>query len=185
MITITDLHAEDEAACAQAAAILQAAFRANWPEAWATLDEALEEVCEMVGPERICRVAVDDVDGKVVGVIGGLPEYHGHVWELHPLAVDPSRQGQGIGRRLVQDFEAQVKQRGGLTIRLGSDDESEMTSLSNADLYNNLWDQIANIRNFKSHPYEFYQKQGFTIIGVMPDANGRGKPDIILGKRVE
>ena len=35
------------------------------------------------------------------------------------------------------------------------------------------------------HPYSFYQQQGYSIIGVMPDANGRGKPDIIMGKRVD
>lgn len=29
---------------------------------------------------------------------------------------------------------------------------------------------------------EFYQKMGFAIVGVMPDANGIGKPDIYIAK---
>jgi len=85
----------------------------------------------------------------------------------------------------VEDFESQVRARGGLTITLGSDDEDNMTSLSNTDLHENLWDQIKNIRNLKGHPYEFYQKMGFIITGVVIDANGRGKPDILMSKKVE
>jgi aminoglycoside 6'-N-acetyltransferase I len=107
------------------------------------------------------------------------------VWELHPIVVRPDQQKQGIGRALIADFEQQVKARGGLTIQLGTDDEDHMTTLSGVDLYDNLWEKIANIRNLKGHPYEFYQKCGYKIIGVMPDANGRGKPDIYMGKRVE
>ena len=165
------------------ARILQLAFAENWSDAWSTIEEGLQEVQEMLHRERILRAAIND-KGKVLGWIGGIPEYDGNVWELHPLAVHPDYQRQGIGRMLVQDFEQEVAKRGGLTIRLGSDDENNMTSLSDTDLYDNLWEKIANIRNLKDHPYSFYEKLGYTIIGVMPDANGYGKPDIYLGKRV-
>jgi aminoglycoside 6'-N-acetyltransferase I len=45
-------------------------------------------------------------------------------------------------------------------------------------------EHIKNIRNIKNHPYEFYQKMGYTIVGICPDANGFGKPDIYMAKRV-
>ncbi len=186
MLEITDLRPHQSDHIEQAAAILVRAFRDNWPDAWPNIDDALEEMQEMLAEDRVCRVALQPVDGKtrVIGWIGGIPGYDGLVWELHPLAVDPDFQGQGIGRALVLDFEAQVRMRGGLTITLGSDDENGMTTLADTDLYENLWEKIATIRNLKGHPYEFYQKLGFSIIGVIPDANGMGKPDILMGKRV-
>ena len=167
----------------QMAELLVDGFRVHW-EAWQTVDEGLEEV-RMILAKGFARVALDDAQQTVLGWIGGLPEYDGNVWELHPLVVHPDHQQRGLGRALVADFEQQVKQRGGLTIQLGSDDEDDMTSLAGSDLYTDLWDQIAHIQNLKGHPYEFYQKCGYTIIGVVPDANGRGKPDILMGKRVE
>jgi aminoglycoside 6'-N-acetyltransferase I len=167
----------------QMAEALVLGFRVHW-NAWETIDEALAEI-RMILEKGFVRIALDDEGKTVLGWIGGLPEYEGNVWELHPLVVHPDHQKQGIGRALVTDFEQQVKRRGGLTIRLGSDDEDNMTSLSGADLYSNLWEKIANIQNLKQHPYEFYQKLGYSIIGVMPDANGRGKPDIIMGKYIE
>ena len=167
----------------QAAQLLMDAFREHWPEAWSTFDEALKEVHEMLEAERICRIAIDD-QGNLLGIIGGIPGYDGNVWELHPLAVQPNMQGQGIGRALVKDFEEQVHARGGLTITLGSDDEDNMTSLSHVDLLENTWEKIQNIRNLKGHPFEFYQKLGYVITGVVSDANGIGKPDIIMSKRV-
>ena len=167
----------------QAAQLMMDAFREHWPDAWPTLEEGLKEVHEMLESERICRAAVDE-KGDLLGIIGGIPGYDGHVWELHPLAVQLSRQGQGIGRALVEDFEEQVRRMGGLTITLGSDDEDSMTSLANVNLYENLWEQIRDIRNLKHHPFEFYQKMGYVITGVVPDANGIGKPDILMAKRV-
>lgn len=180
---ITDLHADNQHAVEQAAQILNVAFREHWPESWTTMEEARQEVQEMLDPERICRVALDD-DGNVLGWIGGISEYDGNVWELHPLAVKPEHQGKGVGRALVMDFELRVKARGGLTIMLGTDDVDAMTSLSDTDLYTDLWDKIKNIKNIKGHPFSFYEKLGYRIIGVMPDANGRGKPDIYMGKQV-
>ena len=167
----------------QAAQLLVEAFHEHWPDAWSTFEEGLKEVHEMLESERICRVAVDE-KGDLLGIIGGIPGYDGLVWELHPLAVQPSMQGQRIGRALVQDLEEQVRLKGALTITLGSDDEDSMTSLSNVDLYKNLWEKIRDIRNLKKHPFEFYQKIGYVITGVVPDANGIGKPDILMAKRL-
>ena len=181
---IITLSPTDKPIIQQAAQLLVDAFREHWPDAWPTCDDGMEEVHEMLEAERICRVALDE-NGNLLGIIGGIPGYDGNVWELHPLAVQPSMQGKGIGRALVEDLEELVRQRGGLTITLGSDDEDYMTSLSNADLYDNLWDQIKNIQNFKRHPYTFYQKLGYVITGVVPDANGRGKPDIIMSKKIK
>ena len=84
----------------------------------------------------------------------------------------------------MTDFEAQVKARNGVTILLGTDDEDNMTSLSGINLYPDIFAHIAAIRNLRGHPYEFYQKLGFVITGVVPDANGPGKPDILMAKRV-
>ena len=101
---------------------------------------------------------------------------------LHPLVVRSDYQSKGIGRALVSDLEGQVRQGGGITLRVGTDDEDNMTSLGGMDLYPNVLEHLSNIKNLKANPYEFYQKMGFTIVGVMPDANGFGKPDIIMAK---
>ena len=181
---ITDLRATDAALIEQIAQLLVAAFAEHWPDAWPTLDEARTEVHESFAPGRLSRVALDD-DGAVLGWIGGISGYDGLVWELHPLAVQPRLHRRGVGRALVADLEARVRERGGLTLTVGTDDEDNMTSLAGIDLYPNIWEHIANIRNLRGHPYEFYQRCGFVISGVVPDANGPGKPDILMAKRIQ
>ena len=183
MITIGDLKLDDTAAVHTAATLLVNGFAAQWPEAWPDLPSALEEVRQACAPDFICRAARTD-DGTVVGWIGGRPQYDGNVWELHPLVVDAAWQGQGIGRALVADLEAHVIAQGGITITLGTDDESNGTSLGGVDLYPDVWQHIRQIRNLGRHPFTFYQKCGFVITGVVPDANGFGKPDILMAKRV-
>ena len=109
--------------------------------AWPTMDDALEEVQESLGDERISRIMIAEVKDSttnvfqqtVVGWIGGRSEYGGYSWELHPLVISPTFQRQGIGRRLVADLEKQVQKRGGCTIYLGSDDEVGLTSIANID----------------------------------------------------
>ena len=180
---IVDLVSTNESAIQQVAALLVEGFATNWPDAWPEMESALVEVRESFGADRISRIAVDE-DRRVLGWIGGISQYRGHVWELHPLVVRVSQQGKGIGRTLVADLDERVKERGRLTITLGTDDVNNQTSLARINLLPNVWEYIARIRNLKQHPYEFYQKQGFVIIGVMPDANGIGKPDILMAKSV-
>lgn len=180
---IVDLSSADEAIVQQAAGLLVDGFRDHWPTAWPTLDAALAEVREALAPDKICRAALDR-DGTLLGWIGGIAGYGGNVWELHPLVVRAERRGQGIGRRLVADLEAQVRARGGLTLWLGTDDEDDMTSLAGVDLYDDLPGRLARVRNLKRHPFEFYQKCGFVVAGVVPDANGRGRPDILMAKQI-
>lgn len=165
------------------AAILVDAFREDWPEAWPDLASARDEVAEMTKEGRIARVAIDS-SGALLGVIGGIPMYDGNVYELHPLAVAIARQGGGIGTALVRDFEEQARQRGAITVILGTDDESGMTSLSGKDLYPDPLEHLLTLRSMRRHPSDFYRKLGYSVVGVYPDANGVGKPDIWMAKRV-
>ncbi len=180
---IAGLSGEDQELIQQAAELLVAGFRQVAPAAWPTIESALDEVGEMLAPDRLLRAALRP-DGRLLGWVGGIPQYDGHVWELHPLVVDPAYQNRGIGRALVRDFEAQVARRGAETILLGTDDITGLTTLSGIDLYPDPWVHIRHIRNMGGHPFGFYQKLGYVIVGVVPDANGPGKPDILMALRV-
>jgi aminoglycoside 6'-N-acetyltransferase I len=98
--------------------------------------------------------------------------------------VAPARQGQGIGRGLVADVEAQARARGGLTILLGTDDVRDTTSLFGVNLYDDLPRHLATIVPKRGHPFTFYRKLGYTVCGCVPDANGIGKPNIQMAKRL-
>lgn len=180
---IVDLDPSNTAAIHQVAALLVESFAEHWTEAWPDLDAALAEVHESFGEGRLSRVALDD-DGTVLGWVGGIRQYDGLVWELHPMVVHPAHRGRGIGRALVADLEERVGERGGLTLWLGTDDEDDQTTLSGQDLYPDVLGHLARIKNLRRHPYAFYEKCGFVIVGAMPDANGPGRPDIFMAKRV-
>lgn len=167
----------------KAAKILHEGFLEMAPNAWPDMESALDEVRECMGDDRILLAAINE-DGALLGWIGGIPQYNGNVWELHPIVVERALRRNGIGRALVAALEAEVKTRGGITIMLGTDDEMGLTTLSGKDLYKDTWQQIAGIKNLKNHPFEFYKKLGYQIVGVIPDANGPGKPDIYMAKRV-
>jgi len=163
----------------QAAQILTDGIPIGWP----TLKDALAEINELLIPENTLLAAVEN--DIVVGWGGILPKYNGNVFEIHPLIVRSDRRRQGIGRAIVTALEDEERRKGGLTIYAGADDErgDGETSLANVDLYDDL---PGKIKSFfpGTHQSGFYIKLGYKIIGVMPDANGIGKPDIYLGKRL-
>jgi aminoglycoside 6'-N-acetyltransferase I len=178
---ITDLDREDKNLLRQVAQLLVDGFTHFRPHPWGTL--AMEEVEESLTPDRISLVALDQ-DDRPTGWIGGIRQYEGHVWELHPLVVAPAFRNKGIGTELVKALEKRVADHGGLTLWLGSDDVNGATTLGGVNLYPEPAKHLAAIKVVGYHPYDFYRKLGFVVTGVMPDANGLGKPDIFMSKRV-
>jgi pimeloyl-ACP methyl ester carboxylesterase/GNAT superfamily N-acetyltransferase len=182
VLRILDLTADRPDLVDAAARLLHDAFGGQ-ARGWPDFHSARKEVVESLNDGKISRVALDE-PGAVVGWIGSMPSYGGKVWEIHPLVVAAASRRHGVGRALVQDLEEIVRRKGAVTLWAGSDDEDCETSLGGVDLYADIPAAIRGVQNLSAHPYEFYLRLGFTIVGVMPDANGLGKPDIFLAKRV-
>jgi aminoglycoside 6'-N-acetyltransferase I len=177
---IRDLRSTNETGIHSAALITQAAF-AHIPYC-DTLEEANQEVHDALQPGKICLAAYND-SGEMLGWIGGQHNY-ALVWELHPLVVHPKCQRQGAGRALVVVLEERIAAAGGLTITLGTDDGFGGTNLYEQELYPDVLGQAQRLKSVDDHPFVFYQKLGFVVTGLVPDANGFGKPDILMCKRV-
>lgn len=179
-IKIVNMNELSEAQIIQAAQLLTDSI----PLGWANLAEAMEEIKNINVPENTMLVALY---GEEVAGWGGIlePQYDGKVFELHPLAVRDDMRGMGIGSQIVEALESTARKQGGLTMWLGADDEKEggETSFANVDLYENLGEKIDNF-NAGTHQTAFYLKQGYKVVGVMPDANGIGKPDIYMAKKL-
>jgi aminoglycoside 6'-N-acetyltransferase I len=175
---MVDLATQPLAIRTQAAAMLADAFPDE--NGWPTIELGLAEI-EWVSKDGFVRAAVEH--DRVLGWVGGLSEYRGRVWELHPIVVAPDRRMQGVGRALVDAFEDEARRRGGLTATLGTDDHYGMTSVWQADLYADLPSHISGLRDLgQGHPFLFYRRLGYVVTGLMPDANGRGRPDIYMSK---
>ena len=178
-----DLHTVNRGIRAEAARVLLEAFSAKNNRTWETLADAEKELNECLNADFVCSGCVRD--GSVVGWIGARPMYGNTTWELHPLVVHPRFQGKGIGRKLIEHLEETAANRGVGGIVLGTDDETGSTSLSTYDFdCGSVADAIERIEDFDRHPFRFYEKCGYRIVGVVPDANGPGKPDILMWKRV-
>jgi len=148
----------------QAVRILREGF-ANTASIFAMTGGAHAEVESfVVGHERGALTALEG--SEVLGWIGWL-ETHSHGWEIHSLAVDPRFQHRGIGRYLVTELENRASAAGILTLWLGANHEfggpAEQATLD---------------------PIAFSRKLGFEVVGLLPDVNGLGKPDILMAKRL-
>ena len=175
---IRDLEPGDEGAVEQAMNLLLTGFPAWMP----TPAEAREQLRLALAPERVCLIA--GAGDEVLGWVGGIPQYS-HAWELHPLVVRPDVRGRGIGRALVAALEDRVRARGALTLYLGTDDDGPDpgTSAGGIDLFPDPLAHAARLAVI-AHPVGFYRRVGFVVVGLIPDANGYGKPDVLMAKRV-
>lgn len=172
---IIRLTAKDEGYKKQVAELWFEAWPEEYEQSYLEVEKSLEEG----------KIALLAIEGDIVlGFIGAIPQYGQTGWELHPLIVRKAKQFQGIGTLLLKALEKEVQKCGGVTIYLGTDDIDYRTTLSGVDLYEDTFEKIVNIKNLNNHPYEFYEKNGYKIVGVTPDANGIGKPDIWMSKRI-
>jgi aminoglycoside 6'-N-acetyltransferase I len=180
---LVDLAGQPRRVLLQAARVLVEGFRELAPRAWPNLTAAEGEVRVLLEPPNVARCALDP-EGRLLGWAGGLPQYYGETWELQPLVVDPQLRGQGVGRALLRDMEAQAYGQGGRTLWVGADDEAGLTSLAGADLFADPLGALQRITGRRPHPLGFYRSMGFQVVGAIPDANGPGCPDILLAKRL-
>lgn len=151
-------------------------------EAYRDIADARAEVETFFSdPERFAFAALED--DHVLGWIGGIRGYD-RAWELHPLCVHPEHQRRGVGQLLVRALEDAARAENICTIYLGADDEFGGTTASGVDLFEDPASHIRNLAVTTRHPLGFYRKMGFTVVGLLPDVNGPGKPDILLAKRI-
>ena len=177
-VFIEQLSGQEAAAVKSAGALLTEAF----PHWCTDLATGIEEVEGCLEEGKIALIA--QLGEQVVGFAGAMPRYGITGWELHPIVVDTPARRTGIGQALLRELEARVADRGGILLYAGSDDEFGQTSLSNCDLYDGLWEKVRNLSNPGGHAVGFYLRCGYRLVGVMPDANGFGKPDLYLAKRL-
>lgn len=167
---------------AEAARVLREAL-ANLPSGYQGPGEAEAEVELRRTQDDWLGLAALDGE-RLVGWIGALRTY-AHGWEVHPLVVAPDRQRGGIGSALLVELEARARREGVLTLFLGSDDDYGGTNLFGRELWPDVPRHAASVEaTERGHAITFYRRHGYEVVGLLPDVNGAGRPDILVAKRL-
>jgi aminoglycoside 6'-N-acetyltransferase I len=181
-VRIVDFAALPADAVGAAARLLRAAL-AHMPSGYQGPGEAEAELAALTCDPAWLGFAA--LDGEALAGWIGASRAYSHGWELHPLVVDPAHQRRGIGSALLAHLEARARAEAVLTLYLGSDDDYGGTSLFGRDLFPDVLAHAAAIApTGRSHALTFYRRHGFRVVGVLPDVNGPGRPDILLAKRL-
>jgi DNA-binding MarR family transcriptional regulator/GNAT superfamily N-acetyltransferase len=111
-VVVEDPHTADASACLEAYfAEIDQRFETGFD-----FDRAEPfDVADMVEPEGLLLLA--RLDGRPVGC-GALHLFPGGVADVKRMWVDPSARGLGLGRRLLDDLEAEARRRGVTRLRL-------------------------------------------------------------------
>ena len=180
MSEIIDLSTADSDLVEHLANITSEAFKENSPDWVPTIELARSQVTAATALGRLGRVVMEQGDAAGwIGLIKGK-----RVWEIHPLAIAIEHQYKGFGHLLVEDVARLAKAAGAVTLFASTSDEVGTTNLFGVDLYADPAGSIRNIQATGRNPFKFWQNAGFTVVGLLPDAEGVGKPSIQLARRL-
>jgi ribosomal protein S18 acetylase RimI-like enzyme len=129
----------------------------------ATALELIDEWLTVGEPSGyLCSVAVDVVTDAVLGYVcvGPAPLTDG-TYDLYWIAVDPARQGRGVGRALLTCAEDEVRGRRGRLL---------LIETSSQEVYR------PTVR--------FYERCGYTLMASLTDYYRPGDDKLVLGKRI-
>ena len=176
---------EDDGALVDALVPLSVRAAALSSPAWLpTPEDARAEILRALRPGRVCRALVDA--GAALGW-GGAFASEATAWEIHPLLVDPAHHGRGAGRRLVAELEAVAARAGALVMALSTSDALGATTPAGRDLYADPLGALARLdvrEPGARHAIGFWRAVGYSVVGVLPDAEGEGVPSIRFAKRL-
>ncbi len=178
---IEDLNAADGPLLERLAVLTHSAAALHFPNWLPTIDDAREEVSDAAADGHITRVLFAG-NGNPLGWASCAHTY-GEVWEVHPLVVAVEHHRKGYGALLSKDIEALAASKGAGVLTVGTADETGATSLGSIDLYADPIGALAGMTAEPSHPVGFWQRMGYSLVGVTPDAEGPGLPSINLAKR--
>ena len=85
---------------------------------------------------------------------------------------------------LLRTLEEEARRQSVCTIWLGTDDNFGGTNIFGTDLYPNVLQRMTELQPASGHPYTFYRRMGYVVVGVIPDADRPGKHDILMAKRI-
>lgn len=178
---IIDLKASDLDRIVAISGFLFDCFQKYSPKWLPDQEHCIKQIHDSFNVDRRSRVMLNE-DGQPVGWIGAIIDDDS--WEIHPIAVSPDHQGRGVGKMLVADIEDLARSTGAVSVWAGTSDETNSTSFSRIDLYNELTRAFENIEAPDDHPIKFWLKIGYSLVGVMPDDEGLGQPSIHFAKRL-
>ena len=178
---ITDLTERDAGLVDQIATFLVECFRAYAREWCPDIASGRMKIRESFSADRRSRVLAND-DGIALGWAGAIVGEN--VWEIHPIAVSPAFQRRGYGSLLVNDIIELARTNNAVAVWAGTGDTTDSTNFSKIDLYRSAANALQDVTAPQDHPVHFWSRMGFSLVGVMPDEEGLGKPGIHFAKRI-
>lgn len=167
---------EDHRFLEDAAVLLQMVY----PQLLYSQEEAEGELLRVHQEGSVFLVYLDQ--GQLAGMIGARLTHGSTGYELYPHVVSPEYQNKGIGSTLLTMLEEELTRREGTVLFLAVEDELGQTSLYGEKLFHQTILPLHQVQTSQDHPLDFYRHRGFKITGVIPDAFGEGRPDILLAK---